>query len=77
MDNINEQDSSLRKNFNLLVKKIMGNNYYTIAPDVVSSDIEAIKDIEKKFINLTNDMKWWRTIAIIMMIISLVLLMFM
>lgn len=77
MDNINEQYSSLRKNFNLLVKKIMGNNYYTIAPDVVSSDIQAIKDIERKFINLTNNLKWWRNIAIIMMIISLVLLMFM
>lgn len=75
--NNNEQYSSLRKNFNLLVKKIMGKDYYNIGQDVISSDIEAIKDIEKKFINLTNNMKWWRNIAIIMMIISLVLLMFM
>ena len=77
MDNIDKKRyENLRYNFNLLVKKIMGDNYYTIASDVASSDIEAIKDIEKKIDTIKYDLKMWRRIAIIMMIISCCLIVF-
>lgn len=77
MDNIDKkQYENLRHNFNLMVKIILGSDYYNDAQDVYQSDIKAYKDIEKKIDNIKYDLKMWRRIAIVMMIISWCLIVF-
>ena len=79
MINFEEEDisySSLRRNFNVLVKTVMGSDYSNDAINVISSDIQAIKDARRKVDNLKFDVKMWRNIAIIMMLISFLLLVF-
>lgn len=68
--------SSLRRNFNILVKTVMGSDYSNDAINVISSDIQAIKDVRRKVDNLKFDVKMWRNIAIVMMLISFLLLIF-
>lgn len=68
--------SSLRRNFNVLVKTVMGSDYSNDAINVISSDVQAIKDVRRKVDNLKYDVKMWRNIAIIMILISFLLLMF-
>ena len=36
---------NLRKHYNELIDEIMGENYYTISPDVMNSDTEAYEDM--------------------------------
>lgn len=79
MINLEKEDisySSLRRNFNVLVKTVMGSDYSNDAINVISSDVQAIKDVRRKVDNLKFDVKMWRNIAIIMMLISFLLLMF-
>ena len=77
MDNIDKkQYENLRHNFNLMVKIILGSDYYNDAQDVYQSDIKACKDIEKKIDNIKYDLKMWRRTAIVMMIISWCLIVF-
>lgn len=79
MINLEKEDvsySSLRRNFNVLVKTVMGSDYSNDAINVISSDVQAIKDVRRKVDNLKYDVKMWRNIAIIMMLISFLLLMF-
>ena len=78
MINLEKEDisySSLRRNFNVLVKTVMGSDYSNDAINVISSDVQAIKDVRKKVDNLKYDIKMWRNIAIIMMLTSFLLLM--
>ena len=78
MINLEKEDisySSLRRNFNVLVKTVMGNDYSNDAINVISSDVQAIKDVRRKVDNLKYDVKMWRNIAIIMMLTSFLLLM--
>ena len=37
--------NNLRKYYNKLIDEIMGENYYTISPDVMNSDTEAYEDM--------------------------------
>lgn len=79
MINLEKEDisySSLRRNFNVLVKTVMGSDYSNDAINVISSDVQAIKDVRRKVDNLKYDVKMWRNIAIIMMLTSFLLLMF-
>lgn len=79
MINLEKEDisySSLRRNFNVLVKTVMGSDYSNDAINVISSDVQAIKDVRRKVYNLKYDVKMWRNIAIIMMLTSFLLLMF-
>ena len=79
MINLEKEDisySSLRRNFNVLVKTVMGSDYWNDAINVISSDVQAIKDVRRKVDNLKYDVKMWRNIAIIMMLTSFLLLMF-
>lgn len=79
MINLEKEDisySSLRRNFNVLVKTVMGSDYSNDAINVISSDVQAIKDVRRKVDNLKYDVKMWRNIAIIMILISFLLLMF-
>ena len=78
MINLEKEDisySSLRRNFNVLVKTVMGSDYSNDAINVISSDVQAIKDVRRKVDNLKYDVKMWRNIAIIMMLTSFLLLM--
>ena len=78
MINLEKEDisySSLRRNFNVLVKTVMGSDYSNDAINVISSDVKAIKDVRRKVDNLKYDVKMWRNIAIIMMLTSFLLLM--
>lgn len=77
--NLEKEDisySSLRRNFNVLVKTVMGSDYSNDAINVISSDVQAIKDVRRKVDNLKYDVKMWRNIAIIMILTSFLLLMF-
>ena len=79
MINLEKEDisySSLRRNFNVLVKTVMGSDYSNDAINAISSDVQAIKDVRRKVDNLKYDVKMWRNIAIIMMLTSFLLLMF-
>ena len=78
MINLEKEDisySSLRRNFNVLVKTVMGSDYSNDAINVISSDVQAIKDVRRKVDNLKYDVKMWKNIAIIMMLTSFLLLM--
>lgn len=76
MDNIKEQYENLRYTFNLTVKKVLGSHYYNNYSDTYQSDFQACKDIEKKIDTIKYDLKMWRRIAIVMMIISWCLIVF-
>lgn len=55
MINLEKEDisySSLRRNFNVLVKTVMGSDYSNDAINVISSDVQAIKDVRRKVDNL-------------------------
>lgn len=77
MDNIDKKRyENLRHNFNLIVKIVLGSDYYNNVQDIYKSDIKACKDIEKQIDTIKYDLKMWRRIAIIMMIISWCLIVF-
>lgn len=68
--------SSLRRNFNVLVKTVMGSDYSNDAINTISSDVQAIKDVRRKVDNLKYDVKMWRNIAITMTLALFLLVMF-
>jgi len=61
----------LRKNFNILIKMILGTGYYTIASQVYDSDVEAFIDMKEKIYKLKCNLKMWRRIAIVMIVITI------
>ena len=70
---------NLRKYYNELIDEIMGENYYTISPDVMNSDTEAYEDMIyrikylKKSIIYKNNLIYLQFIIIVIMMILLFL----
>ena len=70
---------NLRKHYNELIDEIMGENYYTISPDVMNSDTEAYEDMIyrikylKKSIIYKNNLIYLQFIIIVIMMILLFL----
>ena len=71
--------NNLRKYYNKLIDEILGENYYTISPDVMNSDTEAYEDMIyrikylKKTIIYKNNLIYLQFIIIVIMIILLFL----
>ena len=71
--------NNLRKYYYKLIDEIMGENYYTISPDVMNSDTEAYEDMIyrikclKKTIIYNNILIYLQFIIIVFMIILLFL----
>ena len=71
--------NNLRKYYNKLIEEIMGENYYTISPDVMNSDTEAYEDMIyrikclKKTIIYKNNLIYLQFIIIVIMMILLFL----
>lgn len=68
--------SSLRRNFDVLVKTVMGSDYSNDAINTTDYDVQAIRDVIRKVDNLKYDVKMWRNIAIIMTLGLFLLAMF-
>ena len=66
----------LKEKYDFLVKIIMGSNYYTNSIHVFDADVEAFEDMKKKFDSIKYDLKMWRIVAVIMMIIYCCLIIF-
>ena len=70
---------NLRKYYNELIDEIMGEDYYTISPDVMNSDTEACEDMIyrikylKKSIIYKNNLIYLQFIIIVIMMILLFL----
>ena len=71
--------NNLRKYYNKLIEEIMGENYYTISPDVMNSDTEAYEDMIyrikylKETIKCKNILIYLQFIIIVIMMILLFL----
>ena len=71
--------NNLRKYYNKLIDEIMGEDYYTISPDVMNSDTEAYEDMIYKIKSLKetiiykNNLIYLQFIIIVIMIILLFL----
>ena len=71
--------NNLRKHYNKLIEEIMGENYYTISPDVMNSDTEAYEDMIyrikylKETIIYKNNLIYLQFIIIVIMMILLFL----
>ena len=71
--------NNLRKYYNKLIEEIMGEDYYTISPDVMNSDTEAYEDMIYKIKSLKetiiykNNLIYLQFIIIAIMIILLFL----
>ena len=71
--------NNLRKYYNDLIEEIMGEDYYTISPDVMNSDTEAYEDMIyrikylKETIIYKNNLIYLQFIIIVIMIILLFL----
>ena len=71
--------NNLRKYYYKLIEEIMGENYYTISPDVMNSDTEAYEDMIYKIKSLKETIKckniliYLQFIIIVIMIILLFL----
>ena len=71
--------NNLRKYYNKLIEEIMGENYYTISPDVMNSDTEAYEDMIyrikylKETIIYKNNLIYLQFIIIVIMMILLFL----
>ena len=66
----------LKEKYDFLVKIIMGSNYYTNSIHVFDADMEAFEDMKKKLNSIKYNLKMWKIIAVIMMIISCCLMVF-
>lgn len=66
----------LKKSYDYLVKIIMGSNYYTNSIHVFDADVEAFTDMKNKLDSIKHNLKLWRIIAVIMMIVSCCLIIF-
>ena len=70
---------NLRKYYNELIDEIMGEDYYTISPDVMNTDTEAYEDMIyrikylKKSIIYKNNLIYLQFIIIVIMMILLFL----
>ena len=49
--------NNLRKYYNTLIDEIMGEDYYTVNPDVMSSDAEAFEDMINRINYLKDSIK--------------------
>ena len=71
--------NNLRKYYNKLIEEIMGEDYYTISPDVMNSDTEAYEDMIyrikylKETIIYKNNLIYLQFIIIVSMMILLFL----
>ena len=71
--------NNLRKYYNTLIDEIMGEDYYTVNPDVMSSDAEAFEDMinrikySKENIKCKNAQICLQFIIIVIMLILLFL----
>ena len=71
--------NNLRKYYYKLIEEIMGEDYYTISPDVMNSDTEAYEDMIyrikylKKTIIYKNNLIYLQFIIIVIMMILLFL----
>ena len=71
--------NNLRKYYYKLIEEIMGEDYYTISPDVMNSDTEAYEDMIyrikylKKSIIYKNNLIYLQFIIIVIMMILLFL----
>ena len=71
--------NNLRKYYNKLIDEIMGEDYYTISPDVMNSDTEAYEDMIyrikclKETIKYKNILIYSQFIIIVIMMILLFL----
>ena len=71
--------NNLRKYYNKLIEEIMGEDYYTISPDVMNSDTEAYEDMIyrikslKETIIYKNNLIYLQFIIIVIMMILLFL----
>ena len=71
--------NNLRKYYYKLIEEILGEDYYTISPDVMNSDTEAYEDMIyrikylKKSIIYKNNLIYLQFIIIVIMIILLFL----
>ena len=71
--------NNLRKYYYKLIEEIMGEDYYTISPDVMNSDTEAYEDMIyrikclKETIIYKNNLMYLQFIIIVIMIILLFL----
>ena len=71
--------NNLRKYYFKLIDEIMGENYYTISPDVMNSDTEAYEDMIyrikylKKTIIYKNNLIYLQFIIIVIMMLMLFL----
>ena len=71
--------NNLRKYYYKLIEEIMGENYYTISPDVMNSDTEAYEDMIyrikylKETIIYKNNLIYLQFIIIVIMMILLFL----
>ena len=72
-----EQYKNLRKNFNNLVKSILGKRYLNYSSDVYSSDIKCCEEIEWVYKSLNKDLKIYKkvttTLIITLLIVSILL----
>ena len=64
----------LRDNFNDLTRIILGPNYYTINPNVYSSDIEAYEDIKSCIYKIKKELKIYKILFYSISFISIILL---
>lgn len=69
----------LKEKYNDLIKIIMGPKYYTFSTSVIDSDMEAFEDMKYKINRLKNDLKIYKmlfsvTLLIIFLIIIFVIL---
>lgn len=78
MDSVERQQyKNLRKCFyDILLDPIMGKDYYNMGMDVYQSDRYCCIDLKKKFDDLEFDMRMWRKIAIVAILLCIVLLVF-
>jgi hypothetical protein len=77
MENLEEKHYKwLKEKYDILIKIILGSDYYTNSIHVFDADVEAFTDMKKKIYKFKHDLKMWRRIAIGMTIISIMLVIF-
>lgn len=64
---------NLRRNYQNIIKEILGENYYTINSDHFGGDNESAEDIIYKYRKMKNDLKISRINNIILLIVVFIL----
>ena len=70
--------NNLRKYYNKLIDEIMGEDYYTISPDVMNSDTEAYEDMiyRIKYLKETSKYKNILIYSLFIIIVFMIILLF-